>query len=238
MLGRDERDAVLGDLIEAGEGTWQALRAVLGLVMRREALFWKMGRPWIAAFGLSLPCSFLLMGVSISLSRAFLDVLAASHGFAGHPPGSPWLSAIPQALLLLGWSWTGGFVASLVSRRTLWVSTLCCLLPCMFCLFRFRMESLSPFCLFLFLLPAVWGASHGLRIGRMTRAPAILLAVAVTLLVVATLRIHGEPGWRSPQNLSAIILTWPAWYLAAISKPRQQSDTQKLERFADGGETR
>jgi hypothetical protein len=239
MLGRDEREAVLGDLIEAGEGAWQAMLAVLGLVLRREAEAWKIWRPWIAAFGVSVPCSFLLMGASLSVSRALQNIFASSHGLVAHPSGSPWLSVIPQALLLVGWSWTGGFVVGSVSRRTLWVSTVSCLLPCMFCVSRFRVESLSPFCLLVFLLPAVWGASNGLRIGRIKRASAILLAVAVTLLSVPTLHIHGEPWWSPPRWLIAMTLTWPAWYLAAIStKSRQKPDTHNHERWTDGEETR
>jgi hypothetical protein len=239
MLGRDEREAVLGDLIEAGEGARQAMLAVLGLVLRREAEAWKIWRPWIAAFGVSVPCSFLLMGASLSVSRALQNIFASSHGLVAHPSGSPWLSVIPQALLLVGWSWTGGFVVGSVSRRTLWVSTVSCLLPCMFCVSRFRVESLSPFCLLVFLLPAVWGASNGLRIGQIKRASAILLAVAVTLLSVPTLLSHGAPWWSPPRWLIAMTLTWPAWYLAAIStKSRQKPDTRNHERWTDGEETR
>jgi hypothetical protein len=239
MLGRDEREAVVGDLIEAGEGAGRAMLAVLGLILRREAAVWKTWRPWIAAFGLSVPCSFLLMGASLSVSRALQSVVASSYGHVGHPLDSPWLSAIPQTLLLVGWSWTGGFVVSTVSRRMLWVSTISCLLPCMFCLSRFRVESLPPFCLLLFLLPAVWGASDGLRIGRIKRGPAILLAVAVTLLTIPTLHIQGETWWSSPRWLISMTLTWPAWYLAAIStKTRQKPDTRNLERCTDGEETR
>lgn len=230
MLGRDEREAVLGDLIEAGDGTWQALLAVLGLVLRREVALWRIGRPWIAAFGLSLPFSFLLMGTSLALCHALQGIIASSHGLVGNAP-SLWIFAIGQALLLVGWSWTGGFVASFISRRTLWVSTLCCLLPCLFCLIRFRVESLSAYCLFVFLLPAVRGASDGLRITRIKRTPALLLAAAVTLLAVVALHVRGEPWWKPPRTVIAMTLTWPAWYLAVISaKTRQKPDTPKLAR--------
>ena len=43
LLARDEREAVLGDLVEAGESVWQGLFGVLGLVFRREAVFGKAG---------------------------------------------------------------------------------------------------------------------------------------------------------------------------------------------------
>lgn len=239
VLAPDEREAVLGDLIEAGEGVWRATLAVLGLVLRREVLLWGMWRPWIAAFGLSLPSSFLLMGTSLSVTRALLTIVAPSHGPVGHSLGLPWLSVIPQTLLLLGWSWTAGFVVSTISRRTLWVSILACLVPCLFCLSRFQAESLPPYCLFLFLLPAVWGAGDGVRIGRIKRASAMLLAVAVTLLTVPTLHLRGEPWWTPPRYLIAATLTWPAWYLAVIStKARHSPGTRRLARCTQAEETR
>jgi hypothetical protein len=238
MLGRDEREAVLGDLIEAGAGVGQAILAVLGLVLRREAEVWKFWRPWIAVFGLSMPCSFLLMGASLAVSGSVQNILASSHEVVGPLSGSPWLSAIPQVLLLVGWSWTAGFVAGSISRRTLWVSAVCCLLPCLFCFSRFRVESLSPFCLFLFLLPAVWGAREGLRSGQIKRAAAIVLAVAVTLLTITTLHTRGEPWWNPPRWLIALFLTWPSWYMAAIStRARPIADPRHLEQYKSGEET-
>jgi hypothetical protein len=222
MLERDEREVVLGDLIEAGEGTWRAMLAVLGLILRREAQVWKFWRPWIAAVGLSVPCSFLLMGASLSVSRGLQNIYVSSH--------ASWTSVVPQALLLAGWSWTGGFAVGSVSRRTLWVSAVSCLVPCIFCLSRFRVESISPACLLLFLAPAVWGASDGVRIGRIKRVSAIPLALAVTLLTFPTLHIHGEPWWNPPRWLIALTLTWPAWYLAAMStKTPQEPDTRHWE---------
>jgi hypothetical protein len=62
LLERSEREAVLGDLEEAGESAWRGLVNVLGLVIRRQTILWKSWRPWLAAFGLALPASFLLMG--------------------------------------------------------------------------------------------------------------------------------------------------------------------------------
>ena len=35
LLERDEREAVLGDVQETGEGAWRGLLDVLGLVVRR-----------------------------------------------------------------------------------------------------------------------------------------------------------------------------------------------------------
>ena len=71
MLQRDEREAALGDLVEASEGAWQGLADVLSLVLYRQAILWKSWRPWLAGLGLTVPNSFLLMGASVSLSQSF-----------------------------------------------------------------------------------------------------------------------------------------------------------------------
>ena len=184
LLERDEREAVLGDLVEAGESGWQALLGVLGLVIRRQAVLWKNWRPWLAAFGLALPGSLLLMGFSLSVSQSYQrlidpddssDVPALTVG-----PGF-WL-LLCNVFLLIGWSWTGGFVVGSLSRRTVWVSAVLSFIPCLFCLARFRVESLSRFCLLLFLLPAIWGVLRGLRIIRIELSSAIVLAVTVTVV--------------------------------------------------------
>jgi hypothetical protein len=212
LLERDEREAVRGDLAEAGESGWRGLLDVLGLVIRRQALLWKNWRPWLAAFGLALPSTLLLMGFSLSVSqsyqRLFNPVLVKATGLSVGPGFSLLLCHV---LLLLGWSWTGGFVVGSVSRRTVWVSAILGLLPCVFCLARFRVESLSRFCLLLFLLPAIWGVCRGLQIARIKLSSAIVLAVAVTALTIPMWSNNGQwiPNWA---------LSWPAWYLVATAR--------------------
>jgi hypothetical protein len=78
LLEHEECEAVRGDLIEAGEGAGQALIDVLGLVVRRQTGLWKSWRPWLAAFGLALPSSFLLMGFSLSVIHAYQQFIAQS----------------------------------------------------------------------------------------------------------------------------------------------------------------
>ncbi len=209
LLERDEREAVRGDLAEAGETAWQALWETLGLVIRRQTLLWKNWRPWLAAFGLALPGSFLLMGFSLSVSSAYQQIfdpkVAVGAGF--------WHFAC-SVFLLIAWAWTGGFVVGSVSRRTIWVSAALSFAPCLFCFARFHVESLSRFCLLLFLLPAIWGVLRGLRIARIKLSSAIVLAVAVTVLTIPTWSSKGPwiPNWA---------LSWPAWYLVATAwKPK------------------
>src|SRR3979409_2222035 len=84
LLERSEREAVLGDLLETGESTWRGLLDVLGLVIRRQLAHWKNWRPWLALFGLALPSSLLLMGVSVSVSSMYERLI--DHRILGESP--------------------------------------------------------------------------------------------------------------------------------------------------------
>ena len=74
-LGPSERKAVLGDLLENGESAWTGLLEFLGLAIRRQLLYWKSWQPRLAAFGLALPGSFLLMGISVSVSSTSVRLM-------------------------------------------------------------------------------------------------------------------------------------------------------------------
>jgi hypothetical protein len=204
LLEPNEREVVLGDLEEGGENARQSLVAILGLVIRREAALWRNWRPWLAAFGLALPFSFLLMGFSLSVSRAYQQ-------YAGVHVGPGFALLLCNVLLLAGWAWTGGFVVGAISRRTLWVSAALSFAPCLFCLERFRVESLSRLCLLLFLPAALWGARRGLQLVYIKRSSAIALAVGVTALTIPLWSSSGLwlPNWA---------LSWPAWYLVATAR--------------------
>jgi cytochrome c biogenesis protein CcmG/thiol:disulfide interchange protein DsbE len=71
-LDGDERDAVRGDLAESGSTAGEALREVLGLVARREALRWRDWRPWAALVVIVIPFSLIFC----ILSRASADASA------------------------------------------------------------------------------------------------------------------------------------------------------------------
>jgi hypothetical protein len=212
LLEPQEREVVQGDLLEGGEGAWQSLLGILGLVIRREAALWRNWRPWLAAFGLALPSSFLLMGFSLSVSRTYQHFVGVPLLHAtGVAVGPGFTLFLCNVLLLAAWSWTGGFVVGSVSRRTVWVSAAFSFAPCVFCLARFRVESLSRLCLLLFLPIALWGARRGLQIARIKRSSAIALAVAVTALTIPMWNSSGAwlPNWA---------LSWPAWYLVATAR--------------------
>lgn len=209
LLERREREAVLGDLLETGEGAWQGLLDVLGLVIRRQLLHWKNWRPWMAAFGLALPGSLLLMGISVSVSSMYEGLIG--HSILIGPPRTideGFFELLSRGLLLIGCSWSCGFVMGSISRPTLGVSIASSCLACSFCLVRFREPSLSRLCLFLFLLPATWGVCQAWRLVRINLAFAIFLAIAITTLVV--LPANSRSLWTLNWSLA-----WPAWYMVA-----------------------
>lgn len=190
LLETNQREAVLGDMLEAGESAWQSLIGVLSLVVRRHLWLWRSWRPWLAAFGVSLPASLLLMGVSLSVSRGWHDRAGAG-------------TQLSQLILLIGWSWSTGYLVGRLSKRTVWMSAVLCCSPGLFCLARFRVPQLSRFCLFLFLLPAIWGVFQGLRKVRLSLPSATAVALVVTLVAIAS-----RQSW-----VLGGILSWPAWYL-------------------------
>jgi len=208
LLERHEREAVLGDLTETGASAWRGMSEVLGLVVRREIALWYDWRPWIAAFGVALPGSLLLMGVSLSVSCTFQRLTGQAVFGVCAPTGHQGVLLLTcQAFLLLIWAWTAGFFVGSVSRRTLWMSVALCLSPCLRCLSRFHDPSMSGLCLLLFLPPAILGVRYALRTMRMRSGTALALAMSATVLMIYT--------WG---NSASWILNWalilPAWYIA------------------------
>lgn len=214
LLEPEEREPVLGDLVEAGESVWPGLQGVLGLFLRRQANLWKSWRPWLAGFGVALPNSFLLVGVSLSVTWSYMRLLCPELlAQASLTKPSAFFLLLWQALLLIGWSWTGGFVVGSFSRRTLWASTLLCYSPCLFCLSRFRVESLSRFCLLLFLMPAIWGVYRGLRVSRMKLSAALVVALGLTVMMIPAWSGGAWRWWSPPRWGLHLLLSLPAWYL-------------------------
>ena len=211
LLEPDERDAVLGDLLEANESSWQALLDILGLVLRRQALLWKNPQPWFAGFSVALPGTYLLMHASVSVTATYERLF--HHRFSAcWPTGHEgFVLLFCHFFLLMAWSWAGGYVVGAASRRTLWVSMALSALACVFCLLTFRFEPLSRFCSFLFVLPAILGVRHGFRSARLWFGWACLLAGTVTVLMVFAW-VH-QALW---------VLNWalvlPAWYQVAVAR--------------------
>lgn len=126
-LQPEEREAVLGDLAEGCEPSVQALRDVLGLVIRRQAALWIDWRPWITLVAVIVPLAMMLSLASRPLAdeSAVYTWLYVNNwkwtilGNAGF-----WFVATESAGFLLTryfrlvcWAWTAGFVLGFISRK-------------------------------------------------------------------------------------------------------------------------
>jgi hypothetical protein len=126
LLELDERDAVWGDLAESGETGGQALRDVLGLVVRRQAALWTHWRPWLPLVGLVVPLGMLLSIVSRrTAGENAVYVWMYANNWEWSDLGNPgfWhvfaetvALVFMRYLTLVCWSWTSGFLLASVSR--------------------------------------------------------------------------------------------------------------------------
>jgi hypothetical protein len=203
FLRADEREVVLGDLAESGADVWSGLRSVLGFVVRQQLELWRSWRPWVAS-GVSLPGSLLLLGVSFALSEDARNLRRSG--------SIPW-TILCEVLLMLAWAWTSGFMVGSLSRRTRWISTALCAIPCLSCVLRFQDTSLSRFCVLLFLAPGVEGAIQGIRRVRLQLRNAVVLATAITGLMLVW---SGMSAWNWP-------LLLPSWFLVAMGERSEGS---------------
>jgi hypothetical protein len=158
--------------------------------------------------GLRAAGSLLLLGVSFGLS---VDSRHLLHGERGYG------SVLCEALLMLSWAWTSGFVVGTLSGKTRWVSGILCAIPCLSCVLRFQDTSLSRLCVLLFLLPGVVGAVQGVRRARLSHRTALTLAIATTALML----VWGGMYMRN------WFLFLPAWWLVAHAE-RSELPNEKV----------
>ncbi len=147
VLEPDERNAVRGDFAESGETSGQALRGLLGLILRRQTALWRNWRPWLALVGAVAPLGILLSLVSrrMAQSSAITSWLYLNNwdwtyvrntGFRldfAHDVAI----ILFEFLLLSCWSWTSGFVLGYLSRRAIWIN------GALFCLVLVTVELLG-----------------------------------------------------------------------------------------------
>lgn len=142
MLEPDEREVVLGDVTESRVTSSRALRDVLGLVIRRQAILWAGWRPWLTLIALILPLGMLLSIVARStsaLSAIYVWLYANNWDWALMTnPGFWRLFAETIALLslwfltLVCFSWNAGFVLGAFSRGMLQINGFLLFLMLMF----------------------------------------------------------------------------------------------------------
>ncbi|MDA0206429.1 MAG: hypothetical protein O3A53_06795 [Acidobacteria bacterium] len=208
-----ERDAVRGDQTESGATAWQALREILGLVIRRQLQLWKDWRPWLVLGALVLPLGTLL---SLTSRRVAASSSVTLWMYLGNwtpifleSPGSRSdllryaVTIGNQYLVLACWSWAVGLLLGPLSRRTIPVNGILFSIAVWFAsllgtrymsssgplgaLFPLRSQAL------LVLLPAIWGMRQGRRLAN---APASLrnLVFAFALVTVAVFATRNW-GW-------------------------------------------
>jgi hypothetical protein len=205
LLDNEEREVVLGDLLETNQNACRGMLDIFGLAFRRQAGLWRDYRPWLAGFVVAFPGSYLLMTASLSVSFTYQRVV--NHKvYAGHWPtgheGLPLL--LCHIFLLVAWSWSSGYLVGSVSRRTVWVSAALSVLPSLgsMCI------AVPKPCLFLFLPPAILGVRWGWQRARISFRAASVLALTMTVLMISA--------WS---NNALWILNWallfPAWYVVA-----------------------
>ena len=221
-LDRDEREVVLGDSIEAANSPLQALSGVLGFVLRRQIMLWKSWRPWFAVFIFGVPCTVLLMAVSISVTCTFDRLMGFKVNHWAPTGHEGFAMLLCHIFLLIACSWATGFTLGSLSPRTLWVNASLGMYLAIFCASRMlHMLAVSRLAPFLFLVPALWGIYQGMRVVQLRFTTAFLLASTITVLMIAAWTDNALwiPNW---------LLISPAWFLVAMalrssSKPLQPS---------------
>jgi hypothetical protein len=257
MLEPDERDAVLGDLVESGATGGQALRDVMGFVVRRQAALWKDWHPWLALAGLVGVAGVLLSEIALQFD------LAIVHFGTELSVGRDTVYLVCLFLALFSWSWAGGFLLGFFSGGATWLTgTLFCLVihswPQMVLLRLGRRASLGTELwevvlnlLFMmsiptlpFLLAAIWGMNRGLQNCTIPFRQAILLAAAVAIL---TFLVTWTTGWDKSvphvwndgawhpmpwpgRLLPLATVSWPVAYMLATSSWRRWHESKGEER--------
>jgi hypothetical protein len=186
LLDGDEREVVLGDLLEVNEGALRALLEVLGLFVRRQAELLSESRAWVAGLTVSLPSSYLLMNVSVSVSCTFRRLIFHKVFDGWWPTGNEgFLLLFYHVFLLMVWSWAAGYVVGYLSPKTVWLSTVLCFAPTFLCLGNYRLVSLEKAHLYWFLFPAAVGVYQGTRKIRISPQLASALDVLAVAMMVS-----------------------------------------------------
>jgi hypothetical protein len=241
QLETRERDAVLGDLAEAGVHGARAWREVSGLVVRRQVALWYDWRPWVALLGMAIPIAFLLRMIAAGVNgMVAINYWTYSNFGVRYGSGlTAWQDIAifaSHCLALIFWAWTTGFALAKFSRRTAVVNGAAFYLVWLFCMGR---QNVIAFLLpaMVCVLPSLVGLVQGLRTGAPTRHRTFALAAtALTLcaLVAWTGRwqqtalelwsggaLQRSPEW-TPRIFAPAIANMPAAYLVWFTAKRRR----------------
>jgi hypothetical protein len=117
-----ERETVLGDLSELGTTDRQALKGMLGLVLRRQLGHWTEWQPWFVLAAIIVPVCPLLATQSNGLGRGvFPNVVMWFHGGVSYRTGVSSAAFLAEfcfrGAALITWSWTSAFAMGVLSRK-------------------------------------------------------------------------------------------------------------------------
>jgi hypothetical protein len=253
-LESDERDAVRGDLAETGATGGQAMRDVLGLVVRRQAALWKDWHPWLALVGLVGIAAALLSELAFQFDGEILMQVRTywRHGVhygTGLSVREDAVYLVCLFLAVFSWSWTSGFVLGSLSGRATWFTgTLFCLVVHSSFVLRLPGVQLSrivpglilPMSLPMlpFLIGAIWGMNRGVRLRVIDLHHALQLAAVVAILTLLltwtsgwyeTVReVWSEGAWHAipwPRRLLPFAtVSWPVAYMLRTASWRRWHD--------------
>jgi hypothetical protein len=203
-----EWETVQGDILESGETGPQALRDVVGLVVRRQAALWTDWQPWLAAIGvagaagafLSEIISHKILGIGLILDTYFRYGV---HYDTGVTAGQDIFSLACSLLAISTWSWISCYALGSLSGRTIWITAplfylvvvnsywVSLLISGAITIRNARLpiilvSALLPhnFPVLLFLPAAIWGMRRGLQQRALSRRRTLFLTGAIAVLTV------------------------------------------------------
>jgi hypothetical protein len=243
-LRSDERDAVLGDFKDAGETAGNALRGILGLIVRRRLGLWTRWQPWLALIGIAGFAGLLLQIFLAMFTGTLFEWLVGYANF--RTPNEDIVYLVCLALALPVWSWTSGFALGSLSGRTILLTGalffVAVLNPFWLGMLRsshHQAEHIKPAAfeqevaaasiqanaatLSLCLLPAFWGIRQGFRHYKLKYRQAFLLGIAITSLILMVTWSSGfsENTREAMSNGVYRAVSWPnrLWPLIVLNWP-------------------
>jgi hypothetical protein len=212
LLDRDEREAVRGDFAEWELTGGEALRDLVGLIVRRHASVWAGWRPWLALLALVAPIGMLLSLASRNWSSgwaigSFLYANNWTWGYLESPGARIDLAqtiggvCLGSAALMV-WSWTIGFALASLAPRAVGINgALFCLVvfggtigstttgmrgnDAVFSIAFYRVALPAIVRGLLVLVPAVCGMREGTRT-RQASIPLPRAIFCIAIVIVAT----------------------------------------------------
>ncbi len=235
-LDARERQVVQGDLAELAPSGARALCEVVGLAVRRQAALWKDWRPWLALLGIVGPAGVGFIYFSSVLHGSYELYSWILQNYSTIDPdiledtGLTLRRGIPRVIscfvLLVSWSWTGGFAMASLARRSAWLHG--ALLCGVWVGLAISARPAPGRLWWLFLLLFLWGMRQGLRRGCLRlRSASWLVALLAAIIALGIWAGGWFPAgvWHARQLSLAIVLSWPAWYLFAIAFVRNRPVT-------------